>query len=51
MRYADTGSLIPAGPSDNDAQAVVRLAQSDVLRLRMPIPEQGRPAGACGDRW
>jgi RND family efflux transporter MFP subunit len=43
MRYADTGSLIPAGTSENDAQAVVRLAQSDVLRLRMPIPEQDVP--------
>jgi multidrug resistance efflux pump len=43
MRYADTGSLIPAGTSENGAQAVVRLAQSDVLRLRMPIPEQDVP--------
>jgi RND family efflux transporter MFP subunit len=43
MRYADTGSLIPAGTSENDAQAVVRLAQSDVLRLRMPIPERDVP--------
>ena len=40
MRYADTGSLIPAGTSESNAQAVVRLAQSDVLRLRMPIPER-----------
>ncbi len=43
MRYADTGSLIPAGTSESDAQAVVRLAQSDLLRLRMPIPEQDVP--------
>jgi RND family efflux transporter MFP subunit len=43
MRYADTGSLIPAGTSENQGQAVVRLAQSDVLRLRMPIPEQDVP--------
>jgi RND family efflux transporter MFP subunit len=43
MRYADTGSLIPAGTSENQGQAVVRLAQSDLLRLRMPIPEQDVP--------
>ena len=42
-RYADTGSLIPAGTSESNAQAVVRLAQSDVLRLRMPVPEQDVP--------
>lgn len=40
MRYADTGALVPAGTSESNAQAVVRLAQSDVLRLRMPVPEQ-----------
>ncbi len=40
-RYADTGSLIPAGTSNSGiSQAVVRLAQSDVLRLRMPVPEE-----------
>jgi len=43
MRYADTGALIPAGTSESNAQAVVRLAQSDLLRLRMPIPEQDVP--------
>lgn len=43
MRYADTGSLIPAGTSESNAQAVVKLAQSDVLRLRMPIPEEDVP--------
>jgi RND family efflux transporter MFP subunit len=43
-RYADTGSLIPAGTSNSgNAQAVVRLAQSDVLRLRMPVPEEDVP--------
>jgi RND family efflux transporter MFP subunit len=40
MRYADTGALVPAGTSESNAQAVVRLAQSDVLRLRMPVPEE-----------
>lgn len=43
MRYADTGALVPAGTSESDAQAVVRLAQSDVLRLRMPVPEEDVP--------
>lgn len=41
MRYADTGALIAAGTSEStNAQPVVRLAQSDVLRLRMPVPEE-----------
>ncbi|WP_263359836.1 efflux RND transporter periplasmic adaptor subunit [Acidicapsa ligni] len=48
MRYADTGALIPAGTSESNAQAVVRLAQSDLLRLRMPIPEQDVPLVAEG---
>lgn len=43
MRYADTGSLIPAGTAEGFNQAVVRLAQSDVLRLRMPVPEGDVP--------
>lgn len=43
MRYADTGALIPAGTAEGLNQAVVRLAQSNVLRLRMPIPERDVP--------
>ena len=43
VRYADTGSLIPAGTSEGLNQAVVRLAQSDLLRLRMPVPERDVP--------
>jgi RND family efflux transporter MFP subunit len=43
MRYADTGALIPAGTAEGLNQAVVRLAQSDLLRLRMPIPERDVP--------
>ena len=39
-RYADLGSLIQAGTASNtQAMPVVRLAQSDLLRLRMPVPE------------
>lgn len=43
MRYADTGALIPAGTAEGLNQAVLRLAQSDVLRLRMAIPERDVP--------
>jgi RND family efflux transporter MFP subunit len=48
MRYADTGALIPAGTAEGLNQAVVRLAQSDVLRLRMPIPERDVPLVHAG---
>lgn len=44
MRYADVGSLIQAGTtSDTQSMPVVKLAQSDVLRLRMPVPEGDVP--------
>jgi RND family efflux transporter MFP subunit len=40
MRYADTGALIQAGTSsDTQSMPVVRLSQSDLLRLRVPVPE------------
>lgn len=40
FRYADTGALIAAGTDESkDAMPIVRLAQSDLLRLRMPVPE------------
>jgi RND family efflux transporter MFP subunit len=43
-RYADTGSLIQAGTTSNtQAMPVVRLAQSGLLRLRMPVPEADVP--------
>jgi RND family efflux transporter MFP subunit len=39
-RYADTGSLIQAGQDSNtQTLPVVEVAQSDLLRLRMPVPE------------
>jgi RND family efflux transporter MFP subunit len=39
-RYADTGALIAAGTSNSsDSMPVVRLAQTSVLRLVLPIPE------------
>lgn len=40
FRYADTGALLAAGTSeDKSALPLVRLAQSGLLRLRMPVPE------------
>jgi RND family efflux transporter MFP subunit len=40
FRYADTGALIAAGTDeDKNALPIVRLAQSGLLRLRMPVPE------------
>ncbi len=39
-RYADTGALIQSGTNSNEQDIpIVRLSQSDLLRLRMPIPE------------
>lgn len=39
-RYADTGALIQGGTNSNDATLpIVRLSQSALLRLRVPVPE------------
>lgn len=38
-RYADTGALVQAGTSASNAQPVVKIAQVDILRLRIPVPE------------
>lgn len=38
-RYADTGSLIQAGTSNENSMPVVKLSQVNVLRLRLPVPE------------
>lgn len=44
MRYADVGSLIQAGTSSNtQSMPVVKVAQTDLLRLRMPVPENDVP--------
>lgn len=44
MRYADVGSLIQAGTASNtQSMPVVKVAQSDLLRLRMPVPEVDVP--------
>ncbi len=40
FRYADTGALVAAGTDESkDAMPIVRLAESGLLRLRMPVPE------------
>lgn len=39
-RYADTGALIQAGVGSNSQDLpIVKLAQADVMRLRLPVPE------------
>ncbi len=39
-RYADTGALIQGGTtSNNSTLPIVRLSQSGLLRLRVPVPE------------
>ncbi|MGA3102509.1 MAG: efflux RND transporter periplasmic adaptor subunit [Terracidiphilus sp.] len=39
-RYADTGALIQGGTGSNDqALPIVRLSESSLLRLRIPVPE------------
>jgi RND family efflux transporter MFP subunit len=39
-RYADTGALIQSGANSNEQDIpIVRLSESGLLRLRMPIPE------------
>ncbi|MGP8253287.1 MAG: efflux RND transporter periplasmic adaptor subunit [Terracidiphilus sp.] len=39
-RYADTGALIQGGTNSNDqALPIVRISQSSLLRLRVPVPE------------
>ncbi len=44
MRYGDVGSLIQAGTASNtQSMPVVKVAQSDLLRLRMPVPEKDVP--------
>ncbi len=44
MRYGNVGSLIQAGQDSNtQAMPVVQVSQSDLLRLRTPIPESDVP--------
>ena len=49
-RYADTGALIQAGTSsDTQSLPLVKLSQSDLLRLRVPVPEDAIPYVHEGD--
>jgi len=48
-RYADTGALIQAGTSNSGSMPVVKLAEVDVLRLRLPVPESLAPFVHVGD--
>jgi len=43
-RYADTGALVQAGTSSStQAMPVVRVAETDVCRLTVPVPESAVP--------
>jgi RND family efflux transporter MFP subunit len=48
-RYADTGALIQAGTSNAASMPVVKLAEVDKLRLRLPVPESLAPFVHVGD--
>ncbi len=48
-RFSDTGSLVQAGTSNNSGQPVVTLAQINVLRLRIPVPESLTAKVRVGD--
>jgi RND family efflux transporter MFP subunit len=47
-RYADTGALIQAGTANSNSMPVVKLAQINPLRLRLPVPEQIAPSVHIG---
>jgi RND family efflux transporter MFP subunit len=49
-RYANTGSMIQAGTaSQTQAMPVVRLSQTNLLRLMLPVPESAVPSLQIGD--
>ena len=50
-RFADTGSMIQAGTaSQTQAMPLVKLAQDDVLRLIVPVPESAVPTVHLGQQ-
>src|SRR5580693_510421 len=50
-RYADTGALIQGGTNSNDqALPIVRISQSNLLRLRVPVPEDDVRYVHAGDQ-
>jgi RND family efflux transporter MFP subunit len=49
-RYADTGALIQGGTNSNNQDLpIVRLSQSNLLRLRIPVPENDVKYVHAGD--
>jgi RND family efflux transporter MFP subunit len=48
-RYSDTGALVQAGTSSAGAQPVVKLDETDILRLRLPVPSELAPFVQDGD--
>ncbi len=50
-RYADTGALIQGGTNSNDQTLpIVRISQSQILRLRVPVPEDDVQYVHAGDQ-
>jgi RND family efflux transporter MFP subunit len=48
-RYADTGSMIPAGTSSStQAMPIVKLSENSLLRLVLPVPESAVPTVRVG---
>ena len=48
-RFSDTGALVQAGTSNSSGLPVVTVAQVDVLRLRIPVPESLASKVRIGD--
>ena len=48
-RFSDTGALVQAGTSDTSGLPVVTIAQVNVLRLRIPVPESLASKVRIGD--
>ena len=48
-RFSDTGSLVQAGTSNTSGLPVVTVAQINVLRLRIPVPESIAAKVKIGD--
>src|SRR5271167_1308968 len=48
-RFSDTGALVQAGTSNTSGLPIVTVAQVDVLRLRIPVPERIAAKVKIGD--
>src|SRR5271169_5895055 len=48
-RFSDTGALVQAGTSNTSGLPLVTVAQVDVLRLRIPVPERIAAKVKIGD--